>query len=77
VRPDLEEAGDAPTDVLGRALGDVGGREGVDAANSDAGEDSARMNESETVRAAVAHGREDLEEGTGIRRGIGTVTGRI
>ncbi|EMD30363.1 hypothetical protein CERSUDRAFT_101477 [Gelatoporia subvermispora B] len=54
-----EEAGDAAADVLGGALGDVGGGDGGDGADADSRDDPPRVDIAQPARAA-RYGLQDL-----------------
>jgi hypothetical protein len=71
---DLEQTSDAPPDIFGRAFGDVGGRDGGDAADAEAGGDAACVDESDAVRAAAGDSRQDLE-GRAVRENTGLCGG--
>lgn len=55
---DLEQACDAATDVLGRAFGDVGGRDGRDTANAEARDHSAGVDVGDAFAVAGYRGQD-------------------
>jgi hypothetical protein len=53
---DLGQACDTPTDILGRALGDIGGRDDMDAADGKAGDGATDVDEPKAVLATHSNG---------------------
>jgi hypothetical protein len=66
---DLEETGDASADVLGRALGDEGGRDGRDAADADTGDDTAGIDVGEAAAVTGDSGQDLKQDSVPTRRG--------